>query len=65
MANGNGEEFATTNNSRPVSRPTPHRTKPATLFGFDRGRIEILGNTDEPIDVAWESDADTGVDDLP
>lgn len=57
-----GEEIVITKNGRPVSRLAPYRTKPATLFGIDRGRIEVLGDIGEPIDVAWESDADGDID---
>ena len=35
-----GEEIVITKNGRPVSRLTPYRKKPKTLFGIDRGRIE-------------------------
>ena len=65
MTSGNGDEIAITNNGCPASRPTPYRTKPATLFGIDRGRIEVLGDIGEPIDVRWEADADGGTGDLP
>ena len=54
----NGAEIVITKNGRPVSRLVPWRKKPDTLFGIDRGKLEILGNVDEPLDVAWE--AETG-----
>ena len=54
----NGVEIVITRNGRPVSRLIPYRKKPDTLFGIDRGRLEILGDIDEPLDVAWE--AETG-----
>ena len=60
-----GEEIVITKNGHPVSRLAPYRTKPATLFGIDRGRIEVLGDIGEPVDVAWEAEADTGMADLP
>ena len=41
-----------------ISRLVPYRTKPETLFGIDRGKLEILGDIDKPPDVAWE--AETG-----
>ena len=53
-----GAEYVITKNGRPVSRLVPYRRKPKSLFGIDRGRLEILGNIDEPLDVAWE--AETG-----
>ncbi len=53
-----GEEIVITQNGRPVSRLVPYREKPQSLFGIDRGRIEILGDIIEPIDVEWEAEAD-------
>ena len=50
-----GEEIVITKNGRPVSRLTPYREKPESLFGIDRGRIEIHGDITEPIDVEWEA----------
>ena len=52
-----GEEIVITKNGRPVSRLIPYREKPKTLFGIDRGRIEILGDIISPIDVEWEAEA--------
>ena len=54
----NGAEIVITKNGRPVSRLIPWRKKPDTLFGIDRGKLEILDDVDEPLDVAWE--AETG-----
>jgi len=53
-----GEEIVITKNGRPVSRVVPYREKPKSLFGIDKGRIEILGDIIEPLDVEWE--ANTG-----
>ena len=53
-----GAEYVVTKNGRPVSRLVPYRRKPESLFGIDRGRLEILGDIDEPLDVEWE--AETG-----
>lgn len=50
-----GAEYVVTKNGRPVSRLVPYRRKPKSLFGIDRGRVEVLGNLDEPLDVAWEA----------
>ncbi len=52
-----GEEIVITKNGRPVSRLIPYREKPKTLFGIDRGRIEILGDIVSSIDVEWEAEA--------
>ena len=56
----NGAEIVITKNGRPVSRLIPYRRKPDTLFGIDRGRLEVLGDIEAPLDVAWE--AETGGD---
>ena len=50
-----GAEYVITKNGRPVSRLVPYRKKPKSLFGIDRGRLEILGDIDEPLDVEWEA----------
>lgn len=51
-----GAEIVITKNGRPVSRLIPYRAKPDTLFGIDRGRLELLGDVDEPLDVSWETE---------
>ena len=56
----NGAEIVITKNGRPVSRLIPYRKKPDTLFGIDRGKLEIHGDLDEPLDVAWEAEAGRG-----
>ena len=43
-----GDEIIITKNGRPVSRLVPYRKKPKSLFGIDRGRIEILGDIIAP-----------------
>jgi prevent-host-death family protein len=53
-----GDEIVITKNGLPISRLVPYRPKPQSLFGIDRGRIEILGDIIEPLDARWE--ADTG-----
>ena len=53
----NGAEIVITKNGRPVSRLIPYRKKPDTLFGIDRGKLEIHGDLDEPLVVAWEAEA--------
>ena len=50
-----GEEIIITKNGRPVSRLVPYRSRPQSLFGIDRGRIEILGDIIEPLAVEWEA----------
>ena len=44
-----GAEIIITKNGRPVSRLVPYHSKPQSLFGIDRGRIEILGDIIEPL----------------
>ena len=51
-----GEEIVITKNHRPVARLAPHRQRPTTLFGMDRGRMEILGDLDEPLGIVWEAE---------
>lgn len=51
-----GDEIVITKNGRPVSRLVPYCEKPKSLFGIDRGRIKILGDIIEPLDVEWEAD---------
>ena len=51
----NGNEIVITKNGRPVSRLVPYREKPKSLFGIDKGRIKILGDIIEPLDVEWEA----------
>ena len=50
-----GAEYVITKNGRPVSRLVPYRKKPKSLFGIDRGRLEILGDIDKPLEVEWEA----------
>ena len=52
-----GGEIIITKNGKPVSRLAPYREKPETWFGRDRGKIEILGDIIEPIDVEWEAES--------
>ena len=59
-----GEEIVITKYGKPVSRLTPYRRKPKTLFGIDSGRFEIFGDIDEPIDVEWEAETGKNWDDL-
>ena len=50
-----GAEIVITKNGRPVSRLAPYRKKPKHLFGFDCGRLVIVSDIDEPLDVVWEA----------
>jgi len=55
-----GAEYIITKHGRPVSRLVPFRCKPKTLFGIDRERIEVIGDIDKPLDVAWEAQTGQG-----
>ena len=50
-----GEEIVIIKNGRPVSRLVPYHEKPKSLFGIDKGRIEILGDIIAPVEVEWEA----------
>ena len=52
----NGEEIVITKNGKPVAKLTAFRERPKTLFGIDKGRLEILGDIISPIDVEWEAE---------
>lgn len=45
----NGEEIVITKNGQPVSRLIPYRWMPDTLFGIDRGKLEILVDIEAPL----------------
>ena len=53
-----GQEIIITKHGRPVSRLTPYREKPRTLFGAGRSRMKIVGDIISPIDVKWEAETD-------
>ena len=53
-----GEEIIITKRGRPVSRLVPYRHRPKSLFGIDRGRIEILGDIVAPLEEEWEAESD-------
>ncbi len=53
-----GGEVIITKHGRPICRLVPCRTKPSTLFGIDRGRIQVSGDIVGPVDVAWEAETD-------
>ena len=53
-----GDEIVITKNGKPVANLAPYRERPKSLFGIDKGRIQILGDIIEPIDVEWEADVD-------
>ena len=54
--NETGEEIVVTKNGRPTARLVPYRPRPGVWVGVDRDVIQILGDLDEPLDVAWEAE---------
>ncbi len=50
-----GEGYVISKNGKPVARLLPYRSKPQSLFGMDRGKIEILGDVISPLPVEWEA----------
>ena len=52
-----GEEIVITKNGRPTARLVAYREKPRTLYGIDRGKLEIVGDIVSPLDVDWEVDS--------
>lgn len=53
-----GAEIVITKNGRPMARLVAFVERPKTLFGIDRGKLEILGDIVSPIDDDWEADTD-------
>ena len=51
-----GREIVITKRGKPVARLVPYRKRPKTLFGIDRGKIEILGDLDEPLGILWDAE---------
>ena len=56
----NGAEIVITKNGRPTARLVAYREKPKTLFGIDRGRLEIVGDLDDSMDVEWDAESAPG-----
>ena len=71
-----GEEIVITKRGRPVSRLVPYREETGKQqesgktknlkapFGMYRGKMEILGDIEAPIDVEWNAETGKGWDDL-
>ena len=59
-----GEEIIITKHGHPVSRLTPYREKPKSLFGRGKGMIQIHGDIVEPMPAEWFEDADDSAKDL-
>ena len=50
-----GEELVITKNARPIARLVPYQIRPATLFGVDQDKLEILGDIISPLEEIWEA----------
>lgn len=50
-----GQELIISKNGRPVARLVPYHRKPQSLFGIDKGKLEILGDIVEPLEIEWEA----------
>ena len=59
-----GQEIVITKNGKPVSRLAPYREKPESLFGIDRGKIEVLGDIVSPMPAEWFEDPGNSDEDL-
>ena len=52
----NGGEIVITKNGAPVAKLIAFPQRPKSLFGIDRGKLQIVGDIVSPIDVEWEAD---------
>ena len=59
-----GEEIVITKNGRPIARLAPYRERPKSLFGVDRGRIQVLGDIVSPMPSEWFADNPAAEEDL-
>ena len=59
-----GEEIVITKHGRPVSRLTPYREKPKSLFGRGKGMIEIHGDIVGPMPAEWFAATDPDDEEL-
>jgi prevent-host-death family protein len=50
-----GDTVVITKRGKPVAQLGPVRSKPKSLFGLMKGRMEILGDIISPIDVRWNA----------
>ena len=48
-----GEEIIITKNGKPVAKLAPHRERPKSWFGRDKGKIQILGDIVSPMPAEW------------
>lgn len=50
-----GNPVVITKRGKPVAQLAPIASKPRTLRGFLKGRIEVTGDIVSPIDVEWNA----------
>ena len=60
-----GEEIHIAKRGQAVAKLTPLKRRPKTLFGADRGWIEILGDIVSPMPAKWYTDPDPSAPLLP
>jgi prevent-host-death family protein len=51
-----GEPIVVTKRGKPVAQLGPVVSKPATLFGYLQGKVEIVGDVIAPVDVGWDAE---------
>jgi prevent-host-death family protein len=50
-----GNPVTITKRGKPVAQLTPVRSRPKTIVGAMKGRIEMLGDIMSPIDIRWNA----------
>ena len=69
-----GEEIIITKNGKPVAKLTaykpaademPSQDRPKSMFGIDRGKLQILGDIVSPMPPEWFTDLDESSDSDP
>jgi prevent-host-death family protein len=53
-----GRTVVITKRGKPVAQLSPAIVRPSTLFGFMKGRGQIIGDILAPIDETWNANAD-------
>ena len=56
--NDHDGEIVISKYGKSLARLTAFWRRPKTLFGIDKGRLEIKGDIVSPIDVEWEAEVD-------
>lgn len=50
-----GQPIVITKNGRPIAQLGPVSTPVRTLYGLHAGKVEVVGDIVEPLDVPWEA----------